>query len=687
MIVEAAQTTRVPEVLWKGAAADDVLQGISSNDTLLFSVGDGHDTLNNFETIKLDGLHASDVQLERHGDDLVLRIVATGETATAIQEFKPSWWDSEAGGKPFVAPLQRITFGDGETWNLTPDAGGQLIVGHADYNNLQGTDGNDIIFSGAGEDDITGGKGDDVLRGGDGSDYRSGGNVTQNVTITVTGSNDAPVIAGGTTTASLLERTGVTGSAVLDTASGAIAFSDADLSDVHTAAVASVTSSGVSTGLPAAATLLAFLKAGAITEQTASTPGTAAWTFSAADSAFDYLAAGETVTLTYVVNVKDNHAGTTPQTVSVTITGTNDAPVIAAGTVATGAITERANLKGSILADSATGALRFADADRTDHHTVGVLGVTASGVTGGLPNSATLLSFLATAAIVEPTATVAGSAGWTFTAADKTFDYLSAGEKAVLTYAVQIADASGATTVQNITITVTGTNDAPVAVAHSGFTTDNQTALSVSSSSLLAGATDPDLSDVLRVASVQGAAGGTVALNANGDAIFTPTATLLGPASFTYTITDGHGGTSTAKVDLGVSLHHVNGTANADTLTGGTAPAYLAGLAGNDTLRAGSKGDTLDGGLGNDILYGGAGIDTFVFGAQNGMDIIYNFTTAGVRHDILQFDHTLFAAPANVLAAAHQVGADTVIGIDAQNSVTLKNTLVGNVTAADVRVV
>ena len=171
LIVEAAQTTRVPEVLWKGAAADDVLQGISSNDTLLFSVGDGHDTLNNFETIKLDGLHASDVQLERQGDNLVLRIVATGETATAVQEFKPSWWDSEAGGKPFVAPLQRITFGDGETWNLTPDAGGQLIVGHADYNNLQGTDGNDIIFSGAGDDDITGGKGDDVLRGGDGSDY------------------------------------------------------------------------------------------------------------------------------------------------------------------------------------------------------------------------------------------------------------------------------------------------------------------------------------------------------------------------------------------------------------------------------------------------------------------------------------------------------------------------------------
>ena len=165
-------------MLWKGAAGDDVLQGISSNDTLLFGVGDGHDTLNNFETIKLDGLHASDVQLERQGDNLVLRIVATGETATAIQEFKPSWWDSEAGGKPFVAPLQRITFGDGETWNLTPDAGGQLIVGHAGHNNLQGTDGNYIIFSGAGNDDITGGKGDDVLRGGDGSDYRSGGSTS-----------------------------------------------------------------------------------------------------------------------------------------------------------------------------------------------------------------------------------------------------------------------------------------------------------------------------------------------------------------------------------------------------------------------------------------------------------------------------------------------------------------------------
>lgn len=90
--------------------------------------------------------------------------------------------------------------------------------------------------------------------------------------------------------------------------------------------------------------------------------------------------------------------------------------------------------------------------------------------------------------------------------------------------------------------------------------------------------------------------------------------------------------------------------------------------------------------MGSDILYGAAGIDTFVIQPAFGMDTIYNFTTAGTAHDYLQFDPTIFAAAANVLAAARQVGTDVVITANAQDQVTLKNATLASLTAADIRI-
>ena len=52
------------------------------------------------------------------------------------------------------------------------------------------------------------------------------------------------------------------------------------------------------------------------------------WSFSVADGALDFLAAGETRTQVYTVTVADGHGGTASQDVTITITGTNDAPTI-----------------------------------------------------------------------------------------------------------------------------------------------------------------------------------------------------------------------------------------------------------------------------------------------------------------------------------------------------------------------
>ena len=102
-----------------------------------------------------------------------------------------------------------------------------------------------------------------------------------------------------------------------------------------------------------------------------------------------------------------------------------------------------------------------------------------------------------------------------------------------------------------VTLNVNAVNDAPVAVNDSGYTTAEDTTLSISVAELLANDTDVDL-DTLTVASVSNAVNGSAAIV--GDSVeFTPAPNYNGPASFDYTITDGHGGTATAKVSIDVT--------------------------------------------------------------------------------------------------------------------------------------
>src|SRR5262249_25474666 len=138
-------------------------------------------------------------------------------------------------------------------------------------------------------------------------------------------------------------------SADQDHVSGTIAFKDVDLNDTHTvsqAAPSFVWSGGTLTDDQQAALTAASRLTLAETDSTHSGAASVAWTYSAADNAFDFLAAGETLTVTYDVTVKDNNNTTAVQTVTVTVTGTNDAPTIVAGSTATGAIRELANKTG-----------------------------------------------------------------------------------------------------------------------------------------------------------------------------------------------------------------------------------------------------------------------------------------------------------------------------------------------------
>ncbi|UGA42558.1 VCBS domain-containing protein [Bradyrhizobium quebecense] len=279
-------------------------------------------------------------------------------------------------------------------------------------------------------------------------------------TITITGTNDTPVVTSAAQVGSITELPWTTNSASPDTADGTVTFTDADLTDTHTVAITGVTATGFTGGIPNQATMLSWLSLGTLTDSTDGVTGSRSWTFSAADKSFDYLAVGETLTLIYTVQIDDHHGGVVTVPITITIVGADDKPVITSPAQAA-AITEAEGVTGSANPDSASGTVTFTDADLSDTHSITVAGVTEAGVTTGLPDQATILSWLSLGTLKDTTGGVTGSNAWTFSAADKNFDYLAAGEKLTLTYLIQVDDHHGGVVTQPVTITITGTNDTP----------------------------------------------------------------------------------------------------------------------------------------------------------------------------------------------------------------------------------
>ncbi|MBK8188744.1 MAG: tandem-95 repeat protein [Cellvibrio sp.] len=113
-----------------------------------------------------------------------------------------------------------------------------------------------------------------------------------------------------------------------------------------------------------------------------------------------------------------------------------------------------------------------------------------------------------------------------------------------------VSDGNGGTDVAKVAIYISPVNDAPTATGES-FSTNEDAALTLTPSQLLTNDSDIE-GDVLTISSVQGAVNGTVAL-VGSNVVFTPTANYNGPASFTYTVSDGNGGSSTATVNVTVN--------------------------------------------------------------------------------------------------------------------------------------
>ncbi|KQV13194.1 hypothetical protein ASC97_32175 [Rhizobium sp. Root1203] len=101
--------------------------------------------------------------------------------------------------------------------------------------------------------------------------------------------------------------------------------------------------------------------------------------------------------------------------------------------------------------------------------------------------------------------------------------------------------------------------------------------------------------------------------------------------------------------------------------------AYVGGTSGNETITGTTGVDTIHAGPGNDTLVGLAGNDTFLFRQNFGHDIITDFVAGAGSVDVIDLTSDIFVDFASVMAAAAQVGSDTMITHDANTSLLLKN--------------
>ena len=93
--------------------------------------------------------------------------------------------------------------------------------------------------------------------------------------------------------------------------------------------------------------------------------------------------------------------------------------------------------------------------------------------------------------------------------------------------------------------------------------------------------------------------------------------------------------------------------------------------------------DQIYGGAGNDTMTGGTGFDFFYYEANGGNDVITDFDPS-IAGDILSISISYGVNSfASLMTKAAQVGGDTVITFDANNSITLTGVAMGSLSVLD----
>lgn len=159
-----------------GGLGDDTLDGQGGSDTYLYMLGDGSDTIGDYngaptdiDSLRLAGIDRADVSLSRVGTDLLITL-SDGAVITVVFQFAPELGPISFGDGMYssdVVGLEQIEFAD---QTMTRDGILASFFGGV----VRGTDSGEVLIGTSGRELIVGYKGDDTLSGANG-DYLQGG--------------------------------------------------------------------------------------------------------------------------------------------------------------------------------------------------------------------------------------------------------------------------------------------------------------------------------------------------------------------------------------------------------------------------------------------------------------------------------------------------------------------------------
>ncbi len=508
---------------------------------------------------RLDGGVGADTMEGGAGDDTYV-IDNTGDIIIEASGGGNDTVESSLDYSLTDANLENLTLLDGATTGQG-NAGDNILRGNSADNLLEGLDGNDRFYGGAGNDTLMGGAGDDtyIFRLGDGNDIiddnqgadtlyigkdltaadLEGERVGNDAVIRIIGTDDSIALKDWFLNAEGVNRISFCDSSALDQAGIEGLFNQPPVAnpDSMTAfedggIVITPTSTLLANDTdpnPTDILTVESVGASAIGATVALVDGEVHYDIG---DRFQELKAGAVVYDSFVYTINDGNGATATSTVTVTIVGTNDGPV---AEVDFGAAVE----DGPVVTLTAA-ELMANDHDIDQGDTMSIASVSAQSAAG------------ATVSLVN------GDVQYDI---GDLFQELAEGQIATDTFEYTIIDSAGATSTATVTMTITGTNDAPVVTADTAAMQEDVTL--TATGNVLANDSDIDQGDILTVANAGTYVGqyGTLTLNVDGSynyALYNSAIAVQSLAegqlvseSFDYITTDGMAETaSTLTVNI-----------------------------------------------------------------------------------------------------------------------------------------
>jgi VCBS repeat-containing protein len=300
----------------------------------------------------------------------------------------------------------------------------------------------------------------------------AGATAQKDVSVYIFGTNDAPVIQVQEGDS---DQIGLTESGTSLVATGTVTLKDADYNAQVNFAVSDVALDPL---VPSFLTVEQFsaIKSQLMGFMSLTALGTLddshnlQWTFDTTGGLnAGFIPMGETLALDYTIEAIDNKGAITTQVIHIDILGSNSAPtfeLIGSDSVAASLIETDDVLK-------ASGTMSLMDLDSNDPSNATRISVNVNGYSGGYDNAHFLnLLKLSTETNGNGEPLLVNdphNVRWTFESTSAgDFDYLAKDQILKLEYTIEAKDSHGATSQQLVSITVTGTNDAPQVLIFAG---------------------------------------------------------------------------------------------------------------------------------------------------------------------------------------------------------------------------